>query len=64
MDGSEGRRNAGRLANDSRLIVYNICILLGVASVASGVYLKFGLGYALIAAGGLVIGLSVFSVTR
>lgn len=63
MDGQQRRQHAGRLRTYSRLI-YDITVSIGVASVTSGVYLKFGTAAALITFGAMVIGLSVFAAER
>lgn len=41
-------------------IIYNLCMLLGVALVVAGVGLLHGVAVALVVAGALLIGLTMF----
>lgn len=43
------------------VITYNLCALGGTAMVAAGVHLVAGLGWALVAGGAIVLGMTCFT---
>lgn len=42
--------------------VYDLCMVLGIVQIAAGVALTLGIGAALVAAGGLLILLTLYGV--